>query len=450
MRERWILTPAIALLLALPIAEAATGQVRAPTWGPVEDVPPVAVEHGLPRAGITPDGTVVAVWEQTETIGGERGTAIWRSVRPLGGGWSEPERFPVDHIFGLSGIAVLPDGGVQIAYGWEPRFPDIKHRVRIWRADGTVGPVGLGNSADDYYLTGDAVGDTVAARLGSYDPELGFDHLVRYHDGAAWQRVPPPPASPRDVFVAGPGESVWMAGYNEHATRLVVRRWRPGADAWTVDWSRDYPPGDARRPLVEGLDLAVGGSGRAGLAVLEREVPEHGDTVYAVRRGSRGDWGQPQQLQRLAKDQGGHAATAPTVGTSPDGRSVVVGWTAPTAEQDGGTRRVLVAQREPDQPMRKRLLDTVGSFSGFRDLALSVSTRADGDVLVALVERRDDLRDTVAWLGPWDHLERTTLLRDSGGQPFGLLSPSVAAVVGTVRAQAGASDLQASVATDGP
>jgi len=100
--------------------------------------------------------------------------------------------------------------------------------------------------------------------------------------------------------------------------------------------------------------------------------------------------------------------------------------------------------------MRKRLLDTVGSFSGFHDLALSVSTRADGDVLVALVERRDDLRDTVAWLGPWDHLERTTLLRDSGGQPVGLLSPTAAAVVGTVRAQAGASDLQASVATDGP
>ncbi len=46
--------------------------------------------------------------------------------------------------------------------------------------------------------------------------------------------MPRLPADPRDVFVAGPGESVWMAGYDQSRGVLRVRRWAPGRTSWKL------------------------------------------------------------------------------------------------------------------------------------------------------------------------------------------------------------------------
>ncbi|MEJ7795798.1 MAG: hypothetical protein WKF50_09615, partial [Nocardioides sp.] len=386
----------------------------------------------LPRTGVFSDGSLVSVWEHDDTGADDDLTRIFRSTRAPGEDWSAPEAFPVDDVWGLGSISTLPDGGIQIAYGWEPHFPDIVHRVRIWGADGSVTANGLGNTSDDYVLYGDADGHTIAERLGGYHEEAGFDHVLRYHDGVSWQRVPALGADPRDVFVAGPGESVWMAGYDQERTMLRVRRWAPGQSSWTLDWSRDYPPGHQRRPLVDGLDLAVGGPGHVVLAFQEREVGDTGATIRAVRHDPDAGWRPVRRLQRLAV--GEHlTTTAPVVSAA--GANVEVAWTS-SAPQRGGARQVWLAQLG-DGASAPRLLATVESFSGFRSLSLDVDVRDDGDVLVTYLERDGDMRNLVGLLGPSDQLERTVLLEDTGvalGEAAFLVR-GVAAVVGAVRGE---------------
>ncbi len=147
----------VAASLSLLLGLVASGSAPAigadgPAWGPVQQVPPVGGSHDLPLTGVFPDGTLVAVWEYDDTGSGDDLTRIFRSTRPPGGAWGEPVALPVEDVWNLQAIAPLPDGGLQVAYGWEPRFPDIEHRVRVWNADGSVGPIGQGNTNDDYTL----------------------------------------------------------------------------------------------------------------------------------------------------------------------------------------------------------------------------------------------------------------------------------------------------------
>lgn len=410
------------LALVLPAAAAADP----PEWGATQVVPQVDGEdQEVPRVAAFPDGTLVAVWEQDVTAPGDDLTGIFRSTRPRGGEWSEPEAFPVADVWNLQAIAPRPDGSLQIGYGREPRFADLQHQVRIWYADGTVGPVGPGNGSDDYALVGDARGDVVAERFGRRPSDV-LTRVLRYHDGNAWHVMPTLRAYPNDVFVAGPGESVWAASYDTERTVLSVRRWAPGRRHWRVQWSRDYP-GRARKPLVQQLDLAAGARGRLVLGFAERETALTGPTLRVVRRhGSR--WGGVRRLARLPVDQR-VTLTGPVVAAS--GRRAEVAWTS-SAPQRRGRREVWVARLGADRD--RRLLDTVGSFGGFRDLSLTLDLRA-GDVLVTYLERDDDLRRLVGWLGPHDGLLRSALLEDAGvmlDSPA-LLVPGVAAVVSSVR-----------------
>lgn len=414
----------LSFLLASGLAGSVSAQVADPEWGPVQEVPPFDRLHDLPRTGIFPDGTLVAVWEDDDTGDQDDLTRIFRSTRSPGGDWSEPLPFPVEDVWNLQSITTRPDGSLQIAYGWEPRFPDIKHRVRIWNADGTVEAVGLANTSDDYTLSSDSQGDVVAERLGSYDEQKGFDHLLRYYDGETWRRLPKLPAYRQDRFLPGPGDSVWMAGYDPARSKFLVRRWAPGMAAWKVEWSRDYPSGHLRKPLVTGVRLAVSSTGRVVVAFQEREVGKTGDTVRAVTRHGR-SWTRPFVLQRLPA--GKHlTASLPVLAVAGD--LVELAWTA-SAPKRPGMRVVRLARLTAEGPEVRRLA-VARSRSGFRDLFLGISMRGDGDVLVTYFQRSDDHDQLMSWLGPHDGLRGTLLLDNAwslGGGPF--LVPGLAGVI---------------------
>ncbi|CAN5263244.1 hypothetical protein BH09ACT12_BH09ACT12_16550 [soil metagenome] len=414
-------------VLGAGMTATAPAQAADPGWGPVQQIPPDGV-HELPRTGVFPDGTLVAVWEDDDTGDQDDLTRIFRSTRAPGADWSAPVAFPVEDVWNLESIATLSDGGIQIAYGWHPSSSAIKHRVRIWNADGTVEAVGLGNTSDDYTLNGDAEGDVVAELLGSYDTQDGFDHLLRYYDGTAWRGMPNVAADPRDRFVTGPGESVWMAGYDQSTSKLRVRSWAPEMKSWKLEWSRDYPSGHLRKPLVDALALAVGAAGHVTLAWAEREIGRTGDTIRVVRREGRSGWTKPATLQRVPA--GRHKViTGPVVAAA--GTRSEVAWTVPGKKAEW--RVVRVAALAGDGPDVRRLAST-RSFSGFRDLSLDVDLRGDGDALVSYLKRRGSRRQVVGWFGAPDALQGTTLLKNAGIMigDSAFLVPGVAAVISSV------------------
>lgn len=370
----------------------------APGWGPVEQVPGY-VGPGPVLTGVHPDGTLVAVWETDR---------ILRSTRAPGAAWTSPVAFPVDDARWPEAVATLPDGALLVAYTHDPPSGPSEHRVVTWAASGEVGQQGPVNESDDYTLAGDGTGDAVAERLGGYDEVEGFDHVVHHVDGTSWRRLPGLPADPGDVILAGPGESVWAAGYDVSRSILRVRRWTPRSAAWEVQWSRDYPPGHLRRPLVEGLDLAVGAAGRAVLAFEEREAGGVGPRVRAVVRRPSG-WTRPFMLQRLPA---GDVRTTSTPVVAASGSLARVAWTSSTPQR-GGVQAVRVARVDQGRPDVVRLAQ-VRSFSGFRDLSLDVDVRADGDVLLTYLEREDTARVLVGWLGRHEDLRRTRLVDDTG------------------------------------
>lgn len=429
---RLYLATVLATILGTTMTVSVAADGADPEWGPAQHVPPFDRIHELPRTAVFPNGTLVAVWEDDDTGTQDDLTRIFRSTRPPGGSWSAALALPVEDVWNLESFATRPDGSLQIAYGWEPRYPDIKHRVRIWNADGTVEPVGLANTADDYALSGDREGDVVAERLGSYDEDHGFDHVLRYQDGRAWRHMPKIGADPGDTFVLGPGDSVWMAGYDHDRTELRVRRWALGKSRWKTEWSRDYPPGHGYRyrPLVSGLSLAVGGPGRVTLAFQERERGDRGSTVRAVSRLGRSGWSRPAVLQRLAAHE--HLlTTAPVVAAAGD--LAEVAWTS-SAPERSGVRQIWTAQLT-SRGRDVRPLATAVAFGGFRELSMEVDLRDDGQVLLTYLQRRDDVRDLVGWIGPHDGLRGVTLFEDAGimlgGSAF--LGPGLAAVVRSVR-----------------
>lgn len=409
----------LAAALALPLGPGAdaTAAPDSADWGPVEQVP-AAVGPGPVLAGAHPDGTLVAVWETDR---------IERSTRAPRGAWTPPTAFPVADARGLEAVATLPGGALLLAYTHGPPSGASEHRVVTWEASGAVGQQGPANGSDDYVLTGDGSGDVVAERLGGYDEVDGFDHVLHHFDGTAWRRLPGLPADPGDVVVPGPGESVWAAGYDVSRSLLRVRRWTPRSAGWEVQWSRDYPSGHLRRPLVEGLDLAAGGAGRAVLAFEEREVGIVGPTVRAVARRTSG-WTRPWVLQRLAAD-GPRTTSTPVVAAA--GGHAEVAWTSSTSQR--GVQAVRVARLARGRPHVERLAG-VPSVSGFRDLSLDLDVRGDGDVLVTYLEREDTRRALVGWLGRHDGLRRTRLVEDAGVMPgdAAFLVDDLAAVVRTV------------------
>ena len=412
----------LALVLAAPPALGAPASV----WEPAQDVRGVQTgQQPFVVAGASADGTLVTAWF-------DPAAGLLRATRPVGGDWSAPEALPVDHVTGLEAVAVRPDGGVQVAYTYDPPSAGPEHRVQVWRADGSVGAVGLTNASDDVALSADGEGDVVAERVGSYDPDEGFDRLLHYSDGEGsgdrWERLPKLGADPRDVFVPGPGESVWAAGYDQSDGVLRVRRWTPRTSRWRVEWARDYPSGHLRKPLVTGLDLAVGPTGRVVVAFAERVTQTSPATVRVVTGAHGSRWTRARALQRIDVDDRG-SLTAPVVALA--GVQPEVAWTS-TADGGGGRRDVRLARVGDGRP-DVRVLATVASFSGFRDLSLDLDARRDGDLLLTYLQRRDDARDVVAWLGPHDSLHATTLFQDAGiaRRDSAVLVDGLAAVVAT-------------------
>ncbi len=416
----------LTLVLGVPTGLAATAED--PTWGPVQDVPPAGGGHGLPMTAVFPDGSLVAVWADDTGPVDDR-TAIYRSTRPPGGVWSPPERFPAAVAFqGLDSIASRPDGSVMISYrGPISLDPTVKHRVRLWHADGTVGAASLASRSDDYSLVSDAEGDVVAHRLGSYSQRDGFDRVVRHYDAGTWRRLPEIDADPGDTFLPGRGESVWLAGYDAGRRTLRVLRWTPTTGTWTVQWSRAYPHSDRRQPRAPGFGLAASAEGRVVLAFTD------GGTVQAVERAGGSSWSKPVVLYRPASDRADTrpALSGPVVSVA--GENAEVAWTVP-APQDAFEREIWVADLDDGGPDVRRLA-TATAFKGFRDVSLDVDVRADGNVLVTYVQRRDDVRDLVGWLGPHGDLRSTTLLADVGGllADAAFLVPGLAAVITTLR-----------------
>ncbi len=380
---------ALSLVLGLVVGlgsglTGAAAGASEPDWGLVQEVPPLGAVHSMPLSGVFPDGTLVAVWLHEGSGAGDDDTQAFRSTRRPQGDWTDPQAFPVHDVKTLEKIATRPNGSLQIAYGWDPDSSRFKYQVRIWNADGTVEKAPEATTATPS-LTGD----------------------------------------PGDSHASGPGESEWMAGYDVSRSKLIVRRWKPGMSKWKLEWSRNYPSGHRRNPFVDGLDLAVGGRGRVILAFQERAIGDTGATLRAVRRSARSGWTRPAILQRLPVD-GNELLTAPVVAAVGDHAEVAWTSSAPGAQR---VREVRVARLGSGGPDVRRLA-VATAFKGFRTLSLDVDLRGDGDVLVTYLERRNDDRDLVGWLGPHDELSRTTLLEEVAGDVFtSVLTPGLAAVV---------------------
>lgn len=403
-----LLIGVLAVVPSLGPAPTATGAVE-PSWGSAEPVPPHGGPHPLALTATFPDGTVTAVWLQATEGGGSRLDVVQRSTRPPGGAWGDPVPLPVTDVGGLDAIAPGADGGLEIAYSLSAAV-ERPHQVRTWNADGSASEVSLDDAGSSFDLAADAEGDVVATRLGRYSEARGFRRAVRYldDDDGGWQVLPSLPADPRDRYLPGPGDTVWMAGYDQNRARLRVRRWSPRGATWSAEWTRAIGPRPLNKPLVQGLDLALGGAGRVVLAWQQRARGEVGAAVRVVRREGRSGWTNPLLLDRRAAAEH-RPLSAPVVAAAGD--HGVVAWSGPASIP--GLREVSTAWLTDDGADRRSLAVT-GHFSGFGDLSLDVDLRADGDLLLTYLQRRGHRRQVMAWVGSWLDHAPTLLVRDAG------------------------------------
>ncbi len=411
------------LALGSGVLAGAFADEPAPVWGHEEEVPPAGGAHSQPIAVAFPDGTLVAVWIHHDDRLENPPGLVRRSTRPPGGSWGEPESFPVPDVGRVNAVAAGRDGGVEIAYR-DASIVRKAEQVRTWRADGSLGEVTLAAN-DPFDLQADAAGDVVATRLGRYDGDGGFDRVVRHLGEGGWQSLPTIGADPGDVFVAGPGGSVWMAGYDTDDTTLRVRRWTPGMARWDLEWSRDFHRRPQYKPLVQGLDLAIGSAGRAVLGFQQREVRDVGASVRAVQRTGTTGWSKPVVVEQLPAGQR-LTASAPVVAAA--GPLAAVAWSSTSTGH--GFREINLASLM-DGGVDRRQLGVTGFFEANRDLSLDVDLRADGDLLLTYLQRRGSREQVVAWVGAWNDLEVTVLLRDASvmRHDSAFLVPGLAAVV---------------------
>ncbi len=355
-----------AVLLGTALTGILPASGEGPGWGPQQEVPPFDAVHQSPRSAMFPDGTLVTVWEHDQTGSEDELTTIFRSTRPPGGEWSMPEEFPVDGVRSLEGVAGRADGDLLVSISYESAPAGTEHRVSRWSAAGAVDDTGVTNTQDAYTLGSDNTGDVIADRLGGKGAGKKSHHVLTYDNGDRSWQLPKLGADPRDVFVPGPRDSVWMAGYDASRSTLLVRRWKPGMSKWKNEWSRSYP-GRHRRPLVVGLDLAVSDAGGAILAFKERRIGRTGDTLRAVHRTGKSGWAKPTMLQRIAADKR-LTISAPVVAAAGDYSEVA--WTS-SASRLTGKREIRVAQMTRGS-REVRLLAKVTSLEGFEDLSLDV------------------------------------------------------------------------------
>lgn len=420
-------TPALTLLVAavcvgmgLPAGPAAG--TAEPGWGPPQEAPPM---DGRPSVVAFADGTLVAVWNGYVEGAGD---TVFRSSRAPAGSWTPAERLPmVDDTDAIS-IAPGPSGALYVSYS-RTAGSETVYEVRAWRSDGVLGRVALSNSSGGYELSADAAGDIVAKRTVRTNGPVGFDYRFHHFDGSTWQRMPTIGAELGDIVVPGPWDSVWLASYDRSDNTLVVRRWLPGMTEWAVEWARDQSPRHPHDPLVAGMDFALGSSGHAVLAFYERPRGSDTVTIRVVRRRGDAGWTRAEVLQRVSLGPQ-QVVTGPVVAAA--GHLAEVAWTTPA--QWGTRRRVVRTASLDDDGRQVRRLAVTTTFRGFWDLSLDVAVRKDGDTLVTYLERHEDRRDLVGWLGPRVAPARTVLLEDleSAYEPVtAVLVPDLAAVVAT-------------------
>ena len=422
----------VALLVAVGLAPGlvsgslgvAAGPEPQQTWSHEEEVPPAGVPHSQSLAAAFPDGTLVTVWLHFDPRPEDPPGVLLRSTRPPGGAWSDPEVFPVQDVARLNAIAAGTGGGIEIAYQ-DASITRKEEQVRTWNADGSVGEVLL-ESNEAFDLEADAEGDVVATRLGRYT-NGAFNQVVRYRSAVGWRKLPSVRAHPGQVFRPGAGDAVWIGGYDGDRTRLLVRRWTPTTGRWNVEWSRDYDRAPQYKPFVQGVDLALGGAGRATFAFQQREVRNRGASVRVVQRAGRSDWTKPQVLEQLPAGQR-LTASAPVVAAA--GELGAVSWSSSVA---GNRLRDVNVAWLVDGAVDKRRLGVTDWFDGYRDLSLDVDLRADGELLMTYLGRRGHRRQVVAWAGSRNQLEVTVLVRDAGvpRSDSAFLVTGLAAVIAT-------------------
>lgn len=421
-RPLWLGGLSLALVLSWALVGGAGAVAQAPTWGQEQEVPPESGAHVEPLAVAFPDGTLVAVWTFYDDRPEDPPGVVLRSTRPPGGDWGDPVTFPVRDVERVNAVVASRDGGLEISYN-DASISKKTEQVRTWRADGSVGDVTLTNNRS-FDLKVDAEGDVVATRLGRLRADGTHHRVVYYRAAGAWQRAPDITAQ-RDVYVPGPGDSVWMAGYDNDQTRIRVKRWRPGTRSWKLEWSRDYDRRPQYKPYVQGLDLALGGKGRALLAFQQREVRGKGASVRVVRRDGRSGWSKPVVLEQLPA--GKHRqVSAPVVAAVGDLGAVA--WSSTNSDRAG--RDVNLAWLDGGA-VERRTLEVTRTSKGHHGVSLDVGLRADGDLLLTYLQQPGSGQRLVAWAGAWDALVPTVLVPDAsvvrGGSAF--LVPGLAAVV---------------------
>ena len=422
-RPLWLCGLSFALVLSWALVGGAGAVAQAPTWGPEQEVPPESSAHAQPLTVAFSDGTLVAVWTFYDDRPEDPPGVVLRSTRLPGGDWGDPVTFPVPDVGRVNAVVAGRDGGLEISYH-DSSIDKKAEQVRTWHADGSLGDVTLTNHKS-FDLKADAEGDVVATRLGRYRADGTYDRVVHYRGAGDWRRAPDITAHSRDVYVPGPGDSVWMAGYDTDRTRIRVQRWTPRMKSWKVDWSRDY----ARRPqyksFVQGLDLALGGAGRAVLAFQQREVRDQGASVRVVRRKGRSGWSKPVVLDQLPAGKHRQAGV-PVVAAAGDLGAVA--WSSTNSDRAG--RDVNLAWLDGGD-VERRNLGVTKTSKGYHDVSLDVGLRADGDLLLTYLQRQGSGQQLVAWVGARNELEPTVLVPDAsamrGGSVF--LAPGLAAVV---------------------
>lgn len=382
-----------------------------PRWSLAQEVSPAGEDHTSALIGVHPDGTLVAVWlhEDVDPETEERVSTVLRRTKPMEGGWTEPVVLPVPGVVSLDAIAPQQDGELQVAFTVTPDAQP-RHQVRAWHADGSVGDVALRSASDAFDLSADVEGDVVATRLGRRRKDQVLYRVVHHLGGSGWQRLPRLDADPRDLYLAGPGDTVWMAGYDRSRTRLDIRRWappRPGTARWSLEWSRDFAARRRGKPLVTGLDLALGDAGQATFAFLRRARGDSGAVMRIVQREATSEWGKPIYAGRQKSHHrqnvtapvvavaGDHSVVAWTEPGGPDARDVIIAW---VVEGVAERRQVGVSERIP----------------GSMDLALDLDVRVDGEVLLTYFHRVGTRRQVLAWVGERHGLQVTRLVRDAG------------------------------------
>jgi PKD domain len=420
---------AVLLLLIVGMLSSTVSSAAAAGWLEPEDISAAnEVVDGRPRVAVDQAGNAIAIWERH--VGGEE--IVEATERPAGGDWSAPQVLSLPGEEGERSQVTIDAAGTAIAV-WITGDSSAGFVVRS-----AVRPLGGGwsepedvsdsiSEAGTPRLALDAANEAVAIWTAFESGARIVQGAVRATDGewsepddlsAAGEFVTP--LEPPDVAIdaAGDAIAVWKLLSGNDVVQAAVRPadgdWAepddlsdPGQNAGQpalamndaggaiAVWTRSNGTNDviqaAERPAggdwAEPDDLSDPGQNAAepdvaideagdGVAVWTRSNGTN-DVIQAAERPAGGDWAEPDDLSAS-----GQHGTSPVVAAN-----VAVGAVALWDRPDGSDLRVQAAVRPPDDEWSNPdTLSAAGEDAGFGEVALD----AAGDAIAVFGRNGDD------------------------------------------------------------